>query len=66
MVKIMAAGACERLMPIYQIMKHDIAEDHNIKNNCYHNRMLCSVCYVYYVCACGYLTVVVLHGYLPQ
>jgi len=33
MVKIMAAGACERLMPLYQIIKHDIAEDHDIKNN---------------------------------
>ena len=31
MVNIMAAGACERLMPVYQIKKHDIAEDHNIK-----------------------------------
>jgi hypothetical protein len=33
LVKIVAAGACERLMPIYQIMKHYIAEDYNIKNN---------------------------------
>jgi hypothetical protein len=33
MVKIMAAGACERLMPLYQIIKHVIAEDHDIKNN---------------------------------
>jgi hypothetical protein len=33
MVKIMAAGAYERLMPIYQLMKHDIAEDHNIESN---------------------------------
>lgn len=31
MVKIMAAGAFERMMPIYQIMKHDVARDHNIK-----------------------------------